>query len=168
MNASRYLIALLLAIALSISGCGLLTDNSVDVDIRTDANSYVAAPGNSIMLTTINRSSEPLYFACYGWIDLQQVDGGRVIRSWYISGAEQCGVVTLEEGDSTVRQYLFDQNSNLESIADASYDSALSLSISLQPVQRVSSRARDRQGRRVFERVFNGEDDRLRVAGRRK
>ncbi|MGA7307052.1 MAG: hypothetical protein WBW88_19445 [Rhodothermales bacterium] len=123
MNASRYLIALLLAIALSISGCGLLTDNSVDVDIRTDANSYVAAPGNSIMLTTINRSSEPLYFACYGWIDLQQVDGGRVIRSWYISGREQCGVVTLEGGDSTVRQYLFDQDSNLESITDADYDS---------------------------------------------
>ena len=113
----------LVALGMSMSACGLFTDNSVDVDIRTDANSYVAAPGNSIMLTTINRSSEPLYFACYGWIDLQQVEGGRVIRSWYISGAEQCGVVTLEEGDSTVRQYLFDQNSNLKSIADASYDS---------------------------------------------
>lgn len=108
---------------MSVSGCAFLTDDSVDVAVRTDRDFYVAEPGNSVSLTVTNRSNQALYFACYGWIDLQQLEGGRVTHSWYISGREQCGVVTLEEGDSTVRQYLFDQDSNLKSIADASYDS---------------------------------------------
>lgn len=121
---ARHSTALVLAaLALSISACGFLTDDSVHVVIRTDKDAYVAEPGNSVSLTATNQSDQPLYFACYGWIDLQLLEGGRVTRSWNISGREQCGVQTLDKGDSTVRNYPFDEDSNFHFITDARYDS---------------------------------------------
>ena len=42
-----------------------------------------------------------------------------------MSGAEQCGVVTLKKGDKAERVYLFDDGANLESVTDAKYDSGV-------------------------------------------
>lgn len=121
-SSRRLRVPALFLLAISASSCGFLSDEGYDAEVRTDKQAYIPTPGGGITLTVTNRSSGSLYFVCTGLVDLQQLEGGRITQSWYVSGAEQCGVVTLEAGESAVREYPFDKESNLLSIPDAKYD----------------------------------------------
>ena len=117
-----------LILAVLFAGCGLLTDDSVDVEIRTDSDTYVASPGGHVALTVANRGNDPLYIPCEGVVYLQELEQGRVTNSWTIAGTETCGWQVLEPGQSTRREYLFDEDyklSGLDDTSDAMYDESV-------------------------------------------
>lgn len=97
LSTSMRLILALLFISL-LSGCELLSEESFEIDVRTDAKAY--APDETVTLSVVNRSEETLYFYCGGVVYLHQMVGGEIDATWQVSGISGCfGAERLEPGN---------------------------------------------------------------------
>jgi len=74
------------------TGCEVFgSTDDFDVELLTDKSAYIADSTEVIRLSLTNRpGSRPVYYECTLEIDLEEIDGGIVTKTWWMNGGEQC------------------------------------------------------------------------------
>jgi hypothetical protein len=115
-----------------LAGCSLFGGDDGEIEIQTDARSYVAEPDASVLLTVSNETDKPVYFLCTGQVFLEELDGDQVNSRWMIHGFEEClSPVPIDADSEYTFELSFDEKSALGNLNDAVFDDTVEYRMSV-------------------------------------
>lgn len=91
-RASQCVLLFLLAGGVLVGGCSLFgQEDGYSLRLETDQDEYAADSSTTIQLTVRNTGKRAVHYTCTGSIFLEELNDGRVVTSWQMSGFAKCG-----------------------------------------------------------------------------